>query len=397
MAPIFGNSLQALVQLTAWWAPNVTTSSFNEVVKKCIESKAFRKFEVAPKFDVFCHKASVISLGIKKEPDGRVTIKDLACALGGLPEVKDLVLDKSGVHGQLKDLNYLSVLRNLRRIQLRNCSIQGDLSDIDTTKLKKLANLKLNGGGIGGSLHDLKKDFWERLEILELQNTVVTGNLSSDEDVPLNLNELRGLWLQQTKVTGDLMILLQKAPNLQYLHLPHTKVTGELDDRCGKKGFGRKLKELNLHHTRVTFNMKPARQEEAPLPRLSQLDVTAVNLSMNVWDFLYPLAKWGYYLSEVNADSCNLFGELQGISEAMNQPMYWQISVLGLSGNNITAIKGKPRWCWLDVSNNPHLKEIEIDYFSHVVLLDIRNTTYQMDKAGGTYLVFVGSGTLRYR
>lgn len=190
---------------------------------------------------------------------------------------------------------------------------------------------------------------------------------------------LKGLWLQKTSVAGDIVALLEQKRNLQYLHIGQSQISGKIENQW-MEGLGIALKELSLPQTKITFNMtcSQCRDKTAlkPFPNVSQLDVTGCQLNMDVWDFLHPFA-YNYPLVEVVASKCGLFGKVHGIFSADNYPLFWQLRTLDLSGNNITALDGKPRPSMLlDVSNNPNLSKIPDQYFGGCKILKIKNTKF---------------------
>ena len=372
-------NLQALEKLIRLWVRDKPQHpTIDEVLEKC--SSSSDKILIAPHFDVTCDNGTVKSIGIKSKSNA--TIRDLNEALEGLPGIQELVMDGSNISGDLKDLNMPS---GLSRLQMRWCDVKADLKDLQT---HSLTALKLSGTKIHGKLDDLN---WEQLEILDLQGVKsVTGDLST-----VGLNEsspLRGLWLQNTRVTGDIVELLKRHPKLEYLNLGHTQISGEIrDEGKGKEGISKQLKELMLQHSMVKFNMSiPENEADLAFPKLTKLDVSGSPLDMEVWKFIYPFAKANYHLCDVAASECGLFGPLEGIHSAGNYPLMWQVRTLDLSKNNITALRGGPRNIHLDVSNNPNLKDIAKSYFGGTKVLDIRNT-----QVNGRGMIMTANGSVQ--
>ena len=368
--------LEALQLLANLW--NYTKVNIRGNIAECKKAKKRKTQRLGEGFDVTCQDGRIAMLGLKKPAP--VKISELEKAICRLPKLRGLLLDGSSVTGSLEEVKGWT---HLERLHMRSCKVGGDLKHLQD--LKKLKFLKLSGRNIQGSLHDLDQDF----EILNLGHTSVTGDLSKMSS-KTSRKGFRGLWLQNTSVSGDIMDILKKNPRLQYLHLPSTKVSGALCNPEQKEG--KKLKELDLSNSLVTICSSSWKElgkdvmviEDCPFPHITKLDVTGCNLAMDVWDFLSPLAKTCYHLAELRAANCSLSGDLQGISRVHNylHPMYWQISVLDLSHNNITRLLGQARACWLDVSNNS-LKTIDPSYFKETLFLDLRNTPYNASKEVG--------------
>ena len=237
-ATIQSRCVQAVKNLAGRWFPGAELS----VSLECSDNWQ----KVAEKFDMECKNGTVVSLGIKKA-SATGTVGDLRCLLEQLPHLHTLVLDGSNVSGHLADLRMPDPER-LERLQLRWCNLQGDLKDLQHYSLKAL---KLSGN-VSGSVHSLN---WTRLQLLDLRNTWVTGNISELTSGGLKGLGLEGLWLQYTKAAGDISELLSRNKNLTYLHVQGTGVSGAIDDRWqGPDGIGQKLKELVLFETAVSRN-----------------------------------------------------------------------------------------------------------------------------------------------
>jgi len=366
--------LEALQLLANLW--NYTKVNIRGNITECKKGKEGKAQKLGEGFDVTCESGSIATLGLQKPAP--VKISELDKAICRLPKLRELLLDGSSVTGSLEEVKGWT---HLERLHMRYCKVGGDLKHL--RDLKKLKFLKLSGRNIQGSLHDLDQDF----EILNLGHTSVTGNLSKMSS-KTSRKGFRGLWLQNTSVSGDIMDILKKNPRLEYLHLSSTEVSGAL---CNpEQEEGRNLKELVLPNSLVTIRSSSWKEigkhegQDARFPALTKLDVTGCNLAMDVWDFLFPLAKTCYHLAELRVANCSLSGDLQGISRVHNylHPMYWQISVLDLSHNKITRLLGQARACWLDVSNNP-LKTIDPSYFKKTLFLDLRNTSYNASEEVG--------------
>ena len=320
--------LEALQLLANLW--NYTKVNIRGNITECKEGKERKAQKLGEGFDVTCESGSIATLGLQKPAP--VKISELEKAICRLPKLRELLLDGSNVTGSLEEVKGWT---HLERLHMRSCQVGGDLQDL--RDLKKLKFLKLSGRNIQGSLQDLDQDF----EILNLGHTSVTGNLSemSSKTSKSSRKGFRGLWLQDTSVSGDIMDILKTNPRLQYLHLSSTKVSGAL---CNpEQEEGKNLTELDLSNSLVTICSSSWKElgkdvkvfEDCPFPHITKLDVTGCNLAMDVWDFLSPLAKTCYHLAELRAANCSLSGDLQGISRVHNypDPMYWQISVLDLS------------------------------------------------------------------
>ena len=366
--------LEALQLLANLW--NYTKVNIRGNITECKKGKERKAQKLGEGFDVTCESGSIATLGLQKPAP--VKISELDKAICRLPKLRELLLDGSGITGSLEEVKGWT---HLERLHMRFCKVGGDLKHL--RDLKKLKFLKLSGRNIQGSLQDLDQDF----EILNLGHTSVTGDLSK---MSSKSEGFRGLWLQKTNVSGDIMDILKKSPRLQYLHLSSTKVSGAL---CKpEQEEGNNLKELDLSNSLVTICSSSWKElgehvnvfQDCPFPHITKLDVTGCNLAMDVWDFLSPLAKTCYHLAELRAADCSLSGDLQGISRVHNylHPMYWQISILDLSHNEITRLLGQARACWLDVSNNP-LVTIDPSYFKKTLFLDLRNTSYNASEEVG--------------
>jgi len=361
-------ALQLLANLWGYTKINISGN-----ITECKKGK--RKAQrLGEGFDVTCQDGRIAMLGLKKPAP--VKISELEKAICRLPNLRELVLDGSNVTGSLEEVNGWT---HLKRLHMRFCQVGGDLKHL--RGLKELKFLKLSGRNIQGSLDHLDQDF----EILDLGHTSVTGNLSKMSSKTSKSEGFRGLWLQNTSVSGDIMDILKKNLRLQFLHLSSTKVSGALCNPEPKEG--KNLKELVLSNSLVTICNSSWKElgehvngfQDAPFPHITKLDVTGCNLAMDVWDFLSPLAKTCYHLVELRAANCSLSGDLQDMSSADNRPMYWRISVLDLSHNKITGLLGQARACWLDVSDNP-VVTIDPSYFKKTSLLDLRNTSYNASK-----------------
>ena len=353
--------LEAIQDLAKLWGyPNVDISNITKLKAEQVKGRLV----LGKGFDVTFKGGAIVTLAIKQQSPANIL--DLKFALCGLSHLEELLLDGSNVTGHLKDLRQWNQ-NGLTRLSLRWCRLEGDLKDLKG--FTKLEALKLSGSRIRGFLEDLRH-LEDTIKFLDLRETSVRGDLSEAK-----MLALKGLWLQKTLVTGDIMQLLKNCKKLVYLHLSQTKVGGYVRDP--EAGEGKDLKEMVLVSSGVKFEMnKPAMGTPAPFPNLTTLDVTKCNLSMDVWDFLYPFAKSSYHLAEVKARNCSLSGRLEGIFKTAELPLLWQIRVLDLSYNNITKLSGEARACWLDVSHNPHLEEIDRNYFQKATLLDMRNTSY---------------------
>ena len=325
-------------------------------------------------FDVTCKEGSVRIIGIKSKAEA--TIDQLNEALENLPKIEGIVMDGSNISGRIKDLKVKEPDR-LKRLHMRWCNVEADLKDLQKYHFEAL---KLSGRKINGKLEDLH---WDRLKFLDLRDAKsVTGDLSHmayPEKAPLT-----GLWLQGTSASGNIVQLLKSNPRMAYLHLGESQISGIFKDEWEEEhgGIGKQLKELFLQHTEVKFQMtsptvvSDMNNMTVPFPHLSRLDVSGSALDMDVWDFLHPLA-YTYVLSSVLASGCGLYGQLKGVHAANNRPLYWQLKVLDVSKNNITALEGLPSPSTnLDASGNPHLEEIEPSYFKQLNSLNIRHTGY---------------------
>lgn len=176
------------------------------------------------------------------------------------------------------------------------------------------------------------------------------------------------------------MALLKRAKHLQYLNLEKSKVegvVGDVQEEGEKKQLCTELKEAKISGTGVTFNMSVSERNKASFPKLTILEVRDNTLDMEVSDFLAPFSNCEA-LRTVKAANCGLYGELKDMTSFNNMPLYWKPAVVDLSQNNITALRGKPLECMLDVSNNNQLKEIDLPYFETPLVLDIRKTPFEM-------------------
>lgn len=355
---------------------NASKRYLKQVTTKCAKSGNSTRVIVGQNFDLTCKGGAVTKIGIKKK--GHSSIQELNLVIEGLPGLKEIILDGSNISGDLRDLQ---APPDLQRLHLRWCRVSANLQDLQKYSLEAL---KLSGD-ISGSLNDLN---WSRLKFLDLREAPgVTGDVPTDRgDSPLE-----GLWLLGTNASGDLIELLNNHPKVEYLHLEGEGFHGTVADQWRNGvGPGAKLKELVLRNTKVEFNMskrKPKTREtverpEPPFPKLAKLDVSGTELSMDVWDFLDPLAD-NYYLSEVRARGCGLSGQVPGIFSADNFPLYWQVNILDLSHNLIDGLEGKPRPAmYLDVSNNPQLASVAEAYFQErgPMVLDLQKTDFRMAK-----------------
>ncbi|CAK8995293.1 unnamed protein product [Durusdinium trenchii] len=385
---------EAIAQLAKLWGYEPKS------IPECWKAKeTLEILHVDKGFDVTCQNGSIVMMGIKRASQARaqVRLSDLNAPIRDLQRLRALVLDGSHITGRLQELKDWDLFDRLERLHMRWCNIDGELKHFNN--FTNLKYLKLSGHKIQGSLEQLEEDFWKNIIILDLRSTSVTGDVSSEN---LKASKLKGLWLQNTNITGDVMNILSQSPDMKYLHLQKTQVHGYMvhprdfkkdvnrrlvptakteaqDSELQEVLAGQKLLELVLYNTAVQFDIKPP-FDQAPFPELAKLDVTGCNLSMDVWDFLFPFANTSYKLAEVRAAKCDLYGTVEGVFAAKNRPMRWQVSVLDLSQNNITRLLGKPRPCWVDLSNNSNLNEINPDYFKDTTFLDIRNTSYNGDE-----------------
>lgn len=367
---------EAIQHLTKLWG--YTDVNIKEKIANCTNTgkdntKAFVK--LAKGFSITCKNGSIVTLAIKEKSKDiqKISILDLKFSMCGLPELKELLLDGSNISGHLKDLEQWN--RNgLTRLSLRWCNIEGDLKDLKN--FTNLTHLKLSGGKIGGSLEDLGESH-NKIQFLDLRMTSVTGNLG-------NLTGLKGLWLQNTSVTGDIMQILQNSPSLTYLNLGWTKVNGTLRDPAEDEG--QELKELIVPGSDVKSQLNASKSHgPPPFPKLIIVDVSQCNLDMDVWDFIYPIARNSTHVTEFKAANCSLFGDLRGVFSTDDFPLYWKVSVLDLSHNKISSLGGVARECWLDISHNPHLMAINPTYFEKTTLLDIRDTPYNAKVISGGF------------
>ena len=192
--------VQAMADLAKIWFP---TADISNTMEQCgASTKEQDDFKVGPVgsgFTFQCQEGSVVTLAIKKAPpSGAFTVEILNRALQRLPKMKALLLDRSKLTGHLNSLNFAP---GLQRLQMRGCNMEGSLRDLKKYKLT-LTALKLSGTNITGSLQELDLS---KMKFLDLGHTSVTGNVTND--LP---NSLRGLWLQNTRVAGDIMALLKR-------------------------------------------------------------------------------------------------------------------------------------------------------------------------------------------
>ena len=89
-------------------------------------------------------------------------------------------------------------------------------------------------------------------------------------------------------------------------------------------GLAKKLQELFLQETNVTFDMT------APEFGLRHEMFLGSSLNMDVWDFIHPCA----ILAHVRASKCGLFGRIKGVHLAVNASggskhrLYWVVNTL---------------------------------------------------------------------
>lgn len=85
--------------------------------------------------------------------------EDLNTALQWLPDVEQILMDESGISGQLKDLKAPA---RLKRLHMRWCQVEGDLQDL---KHMSLVALKLSGPKIRGTLKIIERSSVKELGV----------------------------------------------------------------------------------------------------------------------------------------------------------------------------------------------------------------------------------------
>lgn len=108
------------------------------------------------------------------------------------------------------------------------------------------------------------------------------------------------------------------AKNLTYLDLMGSKVYGKIGaGSTGVDKVGEHVRELMMGKTNVTFDV-PERLERLArerrfFPSLTIVSVKGSNLSMDVWEFLYPFSSIPF-LKKVDASGCDLSGTVHTLS-----------------------------------------------------------------------------------
>ncbi|CAE7798957.1 unnamed protein product [Symbiodinium sp. CCMP2456] len=350
---------EAITYLTSFW-PDENRTELTSASQGCPPEEGIR-IPLGNGFDVTCQGGSVASIGIQVK-SATARLHHLSCALSKLSGVNALYLDDSNITGNMIDLES-SQLQRLERLQMRQCNVDVDLSQLSSYTF---VALKLSGKRVHGSLRDVN---WEKLKFLDLRDTNVTGDVSSDT---VTSSSLQGLWLQNTRVEGDIQVLIERNKNLWYLDAANTKITGSINDAW--KYEGQYLRELNINGTSITFHVTEpsAHDSPKPFPKLRILEISYCPLNITVKDFLLPL-RHNDMLAIVAATHCQLRGELMGTRVYQHFPL----RELRLSHNDITGLEGRPLQFFLDVSHNP-LKGIDTRYFQEPLVLDIRSTGYSM-------------------
>ena len=313
---------------------------------------------------------AVKTLSVKAS--SRFTIQQLNCALIWFAELRSLILEGANVTGHLQDL---ALPLTAEKLQLSYCNwLTGSLRD---TSFWALRDLKLEGQLISGDLNDLDQT---QLKYLDLRGTMVTGDLSK-----LSQGELVGFWAQFTRIAGDITTFLQANPHLENLDLRSSEVTGSINDKW--RQLGQKLLELRLSGSKVTFEMKePVIESEnqiekvpKPFPLVTVLDLSNLQLNMDISEFLAPL-MYNSKIVSLEAANCSLTGELPGLqphkAATRALPTSFNFKSLNLASNHITALSGKPLpGCAYHLEVNP-IKQIGKEYFERPSSLNIKQTPF---------------------
>eukprot|EP00435_Cladocopium_sp_Y103_P027029 s109_g6.t1 len=249
-----------------------------------------------------------------------------------------LSLGGTKIHG---DLNAIKEMSRLMRLNLRNTRISGDLAAFDNTG---------NPAAI--------------LEILDLTNTDVTGQLS---DLPgyltgyhsVSHSNLKRLKLGGTKVTGNLAAITQLT-RIQEVDLSSTRVVGQLTTDW--RGSCPRLHTLQLQKSSIQFAPVGKHFDDLTfystqisrdiLPNLRYLDLTDCPVNSPVENLLLPLAMC-VHLTFLTAGDAGLFGAMPRLQKAMaivddqrhddfTFPMSRRLLLLELSYNNVSWLTDLP-------------------------------------------------------
>lgn len=146
----------------------------------------------------------------------------LPSTLGSLNSLLKLDLSNNLLEGKLP--SEIADLKHLTLLDLRNNQLSGGLTK-SFEELSSLVQMVLSNNPIGGDLMSLEWKRLEKLEVLDLSNTGMTGEIP---EAISELKRLRFLGLSDNNLSGNLSPKLATLPCVGALYLHGNNLTGEL-------------------------------------------------------------------------------------------------------------------------------------------------------------------------
>ncbi|KAL4385606.1 hypothetical protein GQ457_15G005490 [Hibiscus cannabinus] len=146
----------------------------------------------------------------------------LPLGLGGLTSLLKLDLSNNQLKGKL--FAHIACLKNLTLLDLRHNRFSGGLSQ-HVLDMLSLEELMLSCNPLGGDIISLDWQNLQKLVVLDLTNTSLTGEIPESLS---GLNRLRHLGLGNNNLTGNLPPKLASLPDLNALYLNGNNLTGVL-------------------------------------------------------------------------------------------------------------------------------------------------------------------------
>ncbi|XP_020966131.1 piriformospora indica-insensitive protein 2-like isoform X2 [Arachis ipaensis] len=191
----------------------------------------------------------------------------LPSTLGSLTSALKIDVSHNNLEGNLP--NEFANLKNLTLMDLRSNKFSGGLT-LSLEEMCSLEEMVLSNNPLGGSINVLKWEKLKNLEVLELSNMGLIGEIPESIS---ELKKLRFLGLSDNNLTGTLSPKLESLPSLNAIYLSGNNFIGELKfskDFYGKLGrrFGAwnnpnlcyQIREMSS--SSVPYGVKPCQQHQ---------------------------------------------------------------------------------------------------------------------------------------
>ena len=172
--------------------------------------------------DSFCGLSNLLIFDLS----GNSLSGPLPVTLGSLTSLLKLDLSHNLLEGNLP--SEIQNMRHLTLLDLSNNKLSGGLANMSLGigKLNSLEEMVLSNNPIGGELKSLELEKLEKLAILDLSNTGLSGEIPDSISV---LKRLRFLGLSDNNLSGNLSPKLATMPSVGALYLNGNNLTGELN------------------------------------------------------------------------------------------------------------------------------------------------------------------------